>query len=187
MVNLLFIVSGPAGCGKTTLVEKVVKEHPEVRRLVTTTTRDPRKGEVEGGDYYFQSRSSFEARIAAEEFIEYATYNGNLYGLTKSEMHAKLEIGPAIAILDVQGADTIRKLEIPHKSIFVLPPSWEELKRRIEARGTESPESIANRIDIAAHELLQVDKFDWAFPNADIEHSFERLWNYIRENSEGKS
>lgn len=187
MSYFLFVVSGPAGSGKTTLVENIVSQHSEISRLVTTTTRSPRKGEEDGIDYYFKNPADFEKMLEDNQFVEHASYNNNYYGLTKNELYSKLEQGPAIAILDVQGAAAIRELEIPHKSIFIKCSNINELIQRLHDRAADSPESIKNRLAIAANEMLEAGKYDFCIRNHEIEEATQELWNYIRENSEEKS
>lgn len=181
MPHLLFVVSGPSGSGKSTLVEQLIAEHPDIRRLTTTTTRNPRHGEVDEHDYYFRTRNDFKELIMANAFVEYAEYNGNLYGLTQQELDEKLLKSPAIAILETQGAQTIRDSGIAHRSVFINPPSVNELKKRIYERAADSAESIANRLHIAGGELLEASQYDIQIRNDDLNTATAALWTYIEE------
>lgn len=177
--HILIVLSGPAGCGKSTLVQRVIDDHPQLTRAVTCTTRKPRAGENDGVDYHFQTREEFETAIANGEFVEHAEYNGNLYGLSKTELARCLNESTTIAILEVQGAEAIRKSGIPHASVFVLPPGAKELESRLTGRGTESRESLSNRLRIAQDEIKIADAYDHQIINEDLELAAMNLWLWI--------
>ncbi len=186
MSHLLFVVSGPAGSGKTSLVRHIVTQHRDLRRVVTTTTREPRPGEIDGADYHFKSRSEFERLIQKGAFVEHAEYNNNFYGLTKKELEERVEHGDAIAILEIQGAKAIREAGIPHKSIFILPPSIDELRARLEGRDSDTTESIANRLKIAEGELALAQTYDFQVVNDEFDRTAAKIWKFIRaEGNEG--
>ncbi len=181
MSHLLFVVSGPAGSGKTSLTKCVVTQHPKISRVVTTTTRDPRTGEVDGRDYHFKTRSEFERLLQQDAFVEHAEYNGDLYGLTKKELEERVDCGPAIAILEIQGAKAIRETGIPHRSIFVLPPSMDELRVRLKERGSDTTESVENRLKIAEVELAVAQSYDFQVVNDNLDRAVEAIWRFIGE------
>lgn len=165
MPHLLFVVSGPAASGKTTIVTKVLERLPEFKRLVTTTTRPPRPGEEAGIDYHFVSKNNFRLLIQSGAFVEHAEYNNELYGLTKVELTAKLSVAPCLAILETNGAKAIRASGIPHCSIFIRPPNIEDLQERIQTRGGDSTKNMKNRLEIAKRELECADQYDFQIYN----------------------
>ena len=148
--GLLIVVSGPAGSGKTTLCERMLLGEPNLSRVVTSTTRKPRKGEKDRTDYHFFDHATFEEKIAADEFYEYARVHSNLYGTLKSEVQEKLATGmDLLLIIDVQGANTLRKKAVTDKllksrlvTVFILPPSIEELEQRLRERATDENDEI---------------------------------------------
>ena len=139
----LFVVSGAAGTGKDSVVNALRAAHPEIEKTVSATTRSPRPGEQEGVDYYYSSQEQFQQLIANDEVVEYNFYNGNYYGTLKEEIHKRLEAGKLVVlVIDVHGAANIRRMFPGATTIFLLPPSVEELERRLRGRGTETEESI---------------------------------------------
>jgi guanylate kinase len=155
--GILFVVSAPSGAGKSTLVNSL-RQTPDFIYSVSCTTREPRPGEIDGEDYHFVSRESFERRIAAGDFIEHALVHGNYYGTLLENVVTHLETGVDVLIdIDVQGARKIRANGEPIRSsladIFLMPPSFDELRRRLIKRGTETPEQIELRLANAAGEM----------------------------------
>ena len=139
----LVVVSGPSGCGKDTVVKTMREKHPEIEVSVSATSRAMREGEAEGVNYYYMTRETFQQKVQAGEILEYTQYNGNLYGTPKHEVDTRIAQGrTVILVIEVEGAGNIRKLYPEALTIFLLPPSMEELENRLRSRGTESEEAI---------------------------------------------
>jgi guanylate kinase len=168
MKNVIMIISGPAGSGKNTVAERLMAEFPQVKRVITTTSRPPRGQEVDGVDYHFLSPEQFEKDIADGKFYEYAKVHDRYYGTSKKAVLDSLANGDdLILIIDVQGANSWKKIaennpEIAEKltTIFVAPDSIDELRARLRGRATESEEDIERRMRTAIDEFKQADKFD---------------------------
>jgi guanylate kinase len=168
MKNVIMIISGPAGSGKNTVAERLMAEFPQVKRVITTTSRPPRGQEVDGVDYHFFSPEQFEKDIADGKFYEYAKVHDRYYGTSKKAVLDSLANGDdLILIIDVQGANSWKKIaennpEIAEKltTIFVAPDSIDELRARLRGRATESEEDIERRMRTAIDEFKQADKFD---------------------------
>ena len=173
---LLLLISAPSGGGKTTLCEQLLRARPQMTRVVTCTTRPPRKGEQDGVDYYFLDATSFLKRVQAGNVLEHATVFGNSYGTLKSEVLGKLRQGKDVLLsVDVQGAATIREQaqtepEIKRSlvTLFMTPPSLEVLEQRLHKRGTDSPATIQNRLSVARHEIAQWKNFDYLLISTSI-------------------
>lgn len=172
----LFVVSGPSGVGKGTVVTEVLKRLPNLRRAVTYTTRQPRPGEVQGKDYHFVSREEFERLKEQGAFLEWAEVYGNFYGSPRHEVEQILSSGQdVVLVLDVQGALAVKR-QIPDAVlIFLEPPSLEELRRRLEMRGTDPPEVIERRMAKAQWEMEQASKFDHTVLNDELERAVNEL------------
>jgi len=165
MKGELFILSSPAGGGKTTIATSLVNEIPKLKRVITCTTRQPRAGEKNGVDYYFLSREEFEEKIKRKEFLEYATVHGNYYGTPKKEVEEELEKGyDLLLVIDVQGMRQIKKNKQDVITVFLLPPSLDELKKRMEKRG-DSPEEIEKRLETARKEIPAWREYDFIVIN----------------------
>ena len=176
----LFVVSGAAGTGKDSVVAALRKAHPEIEKTVSATTRSPRPGEQEGVDYYYRTREQFQQLIAADEVVEHNFYNGNYYGTLKEEVNKRLEAGKVVVlVIDVHGAANIRRMYSGATTVFLLPASEEELERRLRGRGTETEESIRERLATAQQELAQQDKFTVKLVNNEIESCAEALYQII--------
>ena len=181
----LFIVSGPAGSGKTTVCNRMLKEVSRLQRVVTSTTRSPRDGEVDTVDYYFFDREIFETKIAAGEFYEYAHVHSKLYGTLKSEVQEKLTAGVDLLLnIDVQGAAQMREtakkdplLDGKVVTIFIMPPSIEELEARLRGRGTDSQEEITRRMRVAIDEMQQSELYDHTILSGSMDEDFKALLN----------
>ncbi|MCS7191975.1 MAG: guanylate kinase [Armatimonadetes bacterium] len=180
----LFVISGPSGVGKGTLVAQVMKKLPNLKRAVTYTTRQPRQGEISGKDYYFVTREEFERLKQEGAFLEWAEVYGNFYGSPKREVEEILSKGHnVLLVLDVQGALTVKQ-EIPEALlIFIAPPSLDELRRRIKARGTNPPEDIERRMAKARWEMEQASKFDYILLNDDLEEAIGKLVKLIQSST----
>lgn len=165
--GLLFIISGPAGSGKGTIVKRV-RELAEFDFSVSATTRAPRPGEIDGVHYFFTDKEEFRQKIAAGEMLEHAEYVGNYYGTPKKPVDDALSAGKNIILdIDVQGALQVKTKMPEAVMIFVLPPDFETLMRRIRGRGTESEEIIAKRMEKVRFELQCFDRYDYAVVNRD--------------------
>ena len=176
----LFVVSGAAGTGKDSVVNALRAAHPEIEKTVSATTRTPRPGEQEGVDYYYRSQEQFQQLIANDEVVEYNFYNGNYYGTLKEEIHKRLEAGKLVVlVIDVHGAANIRRMFPGATTIFLLPPSVEELERRLRGRGTETEESIRERLATARNELAQQDDFTLKLVNNEVAACADALYQVI--------
>ena len=176
----LFVVSGAAGTGKDSVVNALRAAHPEIEKTVSATTRSPRPGEQEGVDYYYRSQEQFQQLIANHEVVEYNFYNGNYYGTLKEEIHKRLDAGKLVVlVIDVHGAANIRRMFPGATTIFLLPPSVEELERRLRGRGTETEESIRERLATARNELAQQDDFTLKLVNNEVTACADALYQVI--------
>jgi guanylate kinase len=176
-VGMLFILSAPSGAGKTTLLKRVMADLPGMAFSVSHTTRAPRVGEQEGVDYYFVSRSQFETMREQGLFLEWAEVHGNLYGTSEPAVVAQLEAGVDVVLdIDVQGAAIIREFAaIPAVSLFISPPSLQELERRLRGRGTDSEETILLRLQNARKEMQAAVAYDYLVVNDHLEQAIDTL------------
>lgn len=171
----LFILSSPAGGGKTTLSNLLLKEIPNLVRITTCTTRKPRKGEKNGVDYFFLTKEQFEEMIKNDELLEYAIVHGNYYGTPKKLVLEEIEKGnDVLLIIDVQGMRHIKKKFENLTTVFLIPPSFEELVNRMKKRG-DSEEEIKRRLETAKKELPAWREYDYIVINDIIEKTKERL------------
>ena len=183
MLGNLYIISAPSGAGKTSLVAKLIDEDLLVRVSVSTTTRDMRPGEKHGVNYYFVSVPEFEEKIAEGEFIEYAKVFDNYYGTSRKTVEQHLKAGQDVILeIDWQGAQQIRKQFDQVYSIFIMPPSLDELDRRLNGRGTDSEEVIAKRMKQAVTEMEHYTEFDYVVINDDFETAFHQLHSIFISN-----
>ena len=174
--GLLIVVSGASGTGKGTVCKKILADLPEVAYSISATTRKPRPGEIDGKEYYFLSVDEFKAWIAEEKFLEYAEVYGNFYGTPLNKIEERLNRGEDILLeIDVQGALNVKRKCPDGVYIFLLPPSLEELKNRIEGRGTENPESLARRLKNAVAEIKIGLEYDYAVVNDTIDNAAEQI------------
>lgn len=159
--SILLLITAPSGAGKTTVSRNLLRATPGLERAVTCTTRSPRGGERDGVDYHFLDRATFEARVAAGEFLEHAEVYGNGYGTLKAEVIARLGRGADVLLsVDVQGADSIRRVALSDSqmgtslvSVFLMPSSLGELERRLRGRNEDAPEVIRRRLEVARQEI----------------------------------
>lgn len=176
----LFVVSGPSGVGKGTLVALLRDKHPNLGLTVSATTRAPRAGEIEGKSYYFLTPEQFASKISAGEFLEWADVHGNLYGTLKSEVERNLALGHSLVLeIDVQGGLNVRSVFPDVKLIFIAPPSMEELVSRLKGRGTEDDETIAIRLKTAKREMELMDAYDATIVNDDLDQALLELERLI--------
>ncbi|WP_456383545.1 guanylate kinase [Persephonella sp.] len=182
MKGELFILSSPAGGGKTTIASLLIKEIPKLKRVITCTTRKPRPGEKDGVDYYFLSVDEFERRIRENRFLEYAVVHGNYYGTPKDEVEEELLKGyDLLLVIDVQGMRQIKKARPETVTIFLLPPSLDELVRRMEHRG-DPPEEIEKRLQTAKKEIPAWREYDYTVINDILERAKEDVKYIILSN-----
>ncbi len=176
MRGLLIVVSGASGTGKGTVCKKILDDMPEVAYSISATTRLPRPGEVDGKEYYFLSRDEFQAWIADGKFLEFADVYGNFYGTPLNKIEERLNRGEDILLeIDVQGALNVKRKCPDGIYIFLLPPSLEELKRRIEGRGTETPESLHRRLANAVAEIKIGLEYDYVIVNDSVDNAAAQI------------
>jgi guanylate kinase len=176
----LFVVSSPSGGGKGTLIRRVLEVVGNLSYSVSYTTRGPRPNEVNGREYFFVDLTTFEAMIAGGEFLEWACVHGNFYGTSRRQIAEKTAAGIDIVLeVDVQGAASVRQLLMDSVSVFILPPSFEVLRQRLCARGTDTPESLEVRMRNAPSELRQYSSFDYVIINDEIERAAGQLASII--------
>ncbi len=175
MAGRLFVVSGPAGAGKGTILARVRASRPDLALSVSATTRAPRAGEVDGVAYHFMDEDEFRSRVAAGEFLEWAVVHGNLYGTLKSEVAHRLEEGSLILEIDPQGALNVRSMMPGCVMVFIAPPSVEVLRERLVARGSETPETLATRLADAEVEMRAAPSYDEVVVNDDLDEAVARM------------
>lgn len=177
----LVVISGPSGVGKTTVVKRLL-ETPGLVRSVSATTRPARLGEQDGRDYFFYSRERFERGIRDGEFLEYATINGHLYGTPLAPLSDAVAEGKTVILaIDVQGAEHLRRLGRPFLGVFLMPPSMEELERRLAGRGDTPSEEVKRRLALARHEVAQKDRYDVVVTNRTIPGTVEEILKVFKE------
>ncbi len=181
MKGSLFVVSAPAGCGKDTILNELFRRTDTAGYAVSATTRAPREGEVNGVHYHFLTRAEFERRIAENEVLEYTEYCGNYYGTLKKSVNDLLEKGKdAILKIEVEGAMNI-KARFPEAClVFILPPSWEVLEKRLRCRGTETEEKIVERMKQARSEMEQAVNYDYLIVNDELSAAADDLLAVLR-------
>jgi len=172
----VFVVTGPSGVGKGTLISRVRERLPELAVSISATTREPRAGEVDGHDYFFLGEAEFLEKVERGEFVEHARYSGNLYGTLRSEVEEKAADGHGVILeIELQGARQIRSTMPDAVQVFVAPPEFETLRARLEERGTDGPEAIAARLEVAAQELEARDEFEHQLVNDDLDLAVDQL------------
>ncbi len=167
----MVLISGPSGCGKSTIIQRLLS-CPEVEFSVSATTRPMREGEVDGVDYHFLSQDEFRSRVEAGAFIEWAEVYGNLYGTLRAPMESAIASGRVFLVeIDVQGALQLRALGEDGLFVFIAPPSFEELQKRLVGRGTEAPEVVERRLKKAEDEYRERVKYDHVVVNDDLDRA----------------
>lgn len=179
----LIVVSGPSGVGKDTVVSKYLEKHNEDELSISMTSRGIRNNEVDGVNYYFKTKEEFEEAIDNNELLEYAMYNGNYYGTPRKEVEKRINNGiNVILVIEVVGAMNVKNMMKDDCTlIFILPPSMDELKDRLINRGTDSMDSIDNRLDIARREIEVSDKYDYKIINDNLDNAVKELESIIKK------
>lgn len=173
--GVMLVISGPSGAGKSTICRRLL-EDDQVEFSISATTRTPRRGEVDGRDYYFLDKERFRAHIEQGEFIEWAEVHGNLYGTLRGPMEDALDRGKVYLVeIDVQGGAQLKALELPGVYVFIAPPSLKELRRRLVGRGTDAPEVIERRLRKANEEMLAQDRYDHVIVNDDVDEAIAKV------------
>jgi guanylate kinase len=170
MTNQLIVLAGPTAVGKGTVVKYILEHYPNVHLSVSATTRSPRPGEIEGESYFFMSHDEFDQMIASGNMLEYAVVHGlNKYGTPKQPVMAALAAGQQVILeIDIQGARQVKASMPEAKLVFIAPPSWDELVKRLQGRGTEAPEEQSRRLETAKLELAAQSEFDYVVINDEV-------------------
>lgn len=181
MSGNLYVVAAPSGAGKTTLVRMLLAEETSVHLSISFTTRAPRPGEQDGREYHFVSVDRFRSMIAGDEFLEWAEVHGNFYGTSKKWIGDQLAAGHDVLLeIDWQGAQQVRKLFPAAIGVFILPPSMDELSRRLTGRGTDAQDVIDRRLAAAEAEMRHVGEFDYAIINDQLDQALQDLRAIVR-------
>ena len=177
----VFVITGPSGVGKGTLIRTLRERMPELELSVSATTRGPRPGEEDGVDYHFLDDADFQRRVDAGEFVEHATYSGRRYGTLRAELERRLRAGaPVVLEIEVQGARQVREAMPEAVQIFITPPSHEALRVRLVGRGTDAPEEVERRLRVAEEEMAAQDEFGHVVVNDRLEDAADRLVEIVR-------
>jgi len=178
----LTVLSGPSGVGKSTVVAELARAYPQIWISVSVTTRKPRPGEVDGRHYHFVDDSKFDQLIASGALLEWARFSGNRYGTPLAPLKEKLEAGVSSLLeIDVAGARQVRMAAPEARLVFLAPPSWDELVRRLRGRGTEPPEVLERRLAAAREELAAQDEFDVTLVNTSVRDVCRQLVALIEQ------
>lgn len=181
MSGNLYVVAAPSGAGKTTLVRMLLADERSVHLSISFTTRAPRPGEQDGREYHFVGVDRFRAMIAQDEFLEWAEVHGNFYGTSKKWISEQLAAGHDVLLeIDWQGAQQVRKIFPEAIGVFILPPSMEELSRRLTGRGTDAADVIERRLAAAEAEMRHVGEFDYAIINDQLDQALQDLRAIVR-------
>jgi guanylate kinase len=182
-VGKVFVITGPSGVGKGTLIEPLLDRVPELELSISATTREPRPGEVDGRDYFFLTPEEFRRRLEAGDFLEHASYSGNYYGTLREEVERRLAEGRSVVLeIEVQGARQVRdELGDDAVLIFIAPPDEKVLRQRLEGRGTDSPEAIEQRLRTAEIELGARSEFPLEVVNDEVQKAADELERLVRD------
>ncbi|MBD7910393.1 MULTISPECIES: guanylate kinase [Clostridium] len=178
--GVLIVISGPSGAGKGTICKALLEKHDDLYLSVSATTREPRKGEVHGVNYYFLTKDEFRKRIDRNDFLEWAEVYENFYGTPRSSVDKMLDEGKNVILeIDIQGALKVKENCEDGVFIFILPPSMEELKQRIINRGSETPESLMRRFTSAYQEINYISKYNYGVINDKVEDAVVKIENIL--------
>jgi guanylate kinase len=180
-VSRVFVITGPSGVGKGTLIRGLMERLGDLELSVSATTRPPRPGERDGVDYHFLTPEEFDRRVAAGDFVEHADYAGRRYGTLRSELEGRLAEGvPVVLEIEVQGARQVREAMPEAVQVFIAPPSLEALRTRLIGRGTDDAEEVARRLEVAEQELAAQPEFAHVVVNDRLDEALDELVEIVR-------
>jgi guanylate kinase len=181
-VAKVFVITGPSGVGKGTLIRGLLERLPQLQLSVSATTRPPRPGERDGVDYHFLGPEEFDRAVVENEFVEHATYSGHRYGTLRSELDRHLAAGaPVVLEIEVQGARQVRRAMPEAEAVFIAPPSRDALRARLLERGTDAPEQVDARLRTAQQELQAQPEFEHVVVNDRLEEATEKLVEIVSD------